>query len=145
MHVRELFVRQVEKRVANEGVAKVWQRGDLQEELREYVLTDTIERNLGQFLGLFVESMRTRGSDQALEAMAVWCSGFFGSGKSHFVKVLGHVLQAFGNSRRVRAKSGDNGPSPRRSRLRPRRATVDRPPRNRYSEGPAAGMPACGA
>lgn len=92
MHIRELFVRKVEKRVANEGVAKVWDRDALREEVTEYVLTDTIERNLEKFLGLFSESMRTRGTDQAIEAMAAWCSGFFGSGKSHFVKVLGHVL-----------------------------------------------------
>jgi len=92
MLVRDLFVRSVEKRVANAGVAKVWNRPDLREEIAEYVLTDTIERNLREFLALFVESMGTRGSDQAIQAMAVWCSGFFGSGKSHFVKVLGHLL-----------------------------------------------------
>ncbi len=92
MRVGELFVRDVYKRVANEGVAKVWQRDALYEEISEYVLTDTIERNLRQFLGLFVESMDTRDSAQAIDAMATWCSGFFGSGKSHFVKILGHLL-----------------------------------------------------
>lgn len=94
MEIRELFARPVDKRVANQGVAKVWDPGPLREELAEYIITETVERNLRTFLDLFTESMRTRGSDQALEAMAAWCSGFFGSGKSHFVKVLGHLLAA---------------------------------------------------
>ena len=70
MLVRDLFVRSVEKRVANAGVARVWDRTVLREEITEYVLTDTIERNLRDFLALFVESMDTRGSDQAIQAMA---------------------------------------------------------------------------
>jgi len=94
MEIRELFARPVDKRVANQGVAKVGDLAPLREELAEYIITETVERNLRTFLDLFTESMRTRGTDQALEAMAAWCSGFFGSGKSHFVKVLGHILAA---------------------------------------------------
>ncbi len=113
MLVRDLFVRSVEKRVANAGVARVWDRTVLREEITEYVLTDTIERNLRDFLALFVESMDTRGSDQAIQAMAAWCSGFFGSGKSHFVKVLGHLL---GNDI-VDENSGDTATGLFRSRI----------------------------
>lgn len=92
MSVYTLFQRDINQRVANEGVARVWDDSALAEELREYVVTESIERHLVTFLASYVESMEARKRGQGRDGMAVWISGFFGSGKSHFAKILGLLL-----------------------------------------------------
>ena len=57
-------------------------------ELEEYVPTDEIKDYFRKFIEEFIESRRG-----ASENVCVWVSGFFGSGKSHFLKVLGYLLE----------------------------------------------------
>jgi len=92
MSIRELFRRDIGRRVANEGVAKVWDENVLLEEMRDYVVTEEIARHLRAVISAFLDSMDMRDSASAREGMAVWVSGFFGSGKSHFAKMVGHLL-----------------------------------------------------
>ncbi|RLI77132.1 BREX system P-loop protein BrxC [Archaeoglobales archaeon] len=58
------------------------------EELEEYVPTDEVKKYFRKFVEEFIESRR--GSS---ENVCVWISGFFGSGKSHFLKILGYLLE----------------------------------------------------
>lgn len=93
MEVRELFRRDINQRVANDGVAKVWDESSLYEEITEYVVTESIENHLKSFLSSFVESLEARKkAGEGRDGMAVWISGFFGSGKSHFAKIIGNLL-----------------------------------------------------
>lgn len=85
--LKNLFVYPIERYIP--PVAKV---DDVTEatvatELREYVVTGPIERALADFLEVYAES-RTNPTDK----IGVWISGFFGSGKSHFAKVLNYLL-----------------------------------------------------
>lgn len=85
--LKNLFVYPIERYIP--PVAKV---DDVTEatvgtELREYVVTGPIERALADFLEVYAES-RTSPTDK----IGVWISGFFGSGKSHFAKVLNYLL-----------------------------------------------------
>ena len=86
LYLKDLFVYPIERYIP--PVAKVT---DVAEEtvatdLREYVVTP-IERALADFLEVYAES-RTAPTDK----IGVWISGFFGSGKSHFAKVLSYLL-----------------------------------------------------
>ena len=85
--LKNLFVYSIERYIP--PVAKV---DDVTEatvgtELREYVVTGPIERALADFLEVYAES-RINPTDK----IGVWISGFFGSGKSHFAKVLNYLL-----------------------------------------------------
>ena len=90
--VRDLIQRDIGVRV--EGVVKVFDQDSLATEMREYVVTDKIEDELKRIFDTFTQVSETlRHGGQTRDVMGMWVSGFFGSGKSHFAKVLGHLLQ----------------------------------------------------
>lgn len=97
--VRETIKRDIGVKV--EGVVKVFDRSALATEIREYVVTDKIEAELKTIFDTFThasDALRRGGVPR--DVMGMWVSGFFGSGKSHFAKVLGYLLQndALGDS-----------------------------------------------
>ncbi len=90
--IRDIIKRDIGVRV--EGVVKVFDRSALASEVREYVITDKIEDELKRIVDTFTlvsEALRRGGASR--DVMGIWVSGFFGSGKSHFAKVLGYLLQ----------------------------------------------------
>ncbi|MBN0120058.1 hypothetical protein JTL56_34495, partial [Pseudomonas aeruginosa] len=56
----------------------------LYNELSEYVLTDEVAKRLEHFLDAYTDYHGANG---------VWVSGFFGSGKSHLLKMLALLLE----------------------------------------------------
>src|SRR5512139_2062396 len=69
---------------AIEGVIKADDEASLSVELEDYVITNEIEGQLEKFLDAY-NSYET--------ANGVWISGFFGSGKSHLLKMLALLLE----------------------------------------------------
>src|SRR3990172_4250284 len=88
MKVKDLFQLEIGRRIP--AVAKVddVDPATVEQELREYVVTTPIERALVDFLETYAES-RTAKADE----IGVWIAGFFGSGKSHFAKILSYLLR----------------------------------------------------
>jgi hypothetical protein len=88
MKVRDIFRHPIDRRI--EEVIKV----DLTDEeivageIGEYVVTDHIRREFEKVLDAYQDSIA-----RPTEAVTVWISGFFGSGKSSFAKVLGYLLE----------------------------------------------------
>ncbi len=90
--VRDIIKRDIAVKV--EGVVKVFDHSALATELREYVVTDKIEAELKRIFDTFTRASDTlRRGGTPSDVMGMWVSGFFGSGKSHFAKVLGYLLQ----------------------------------------------------
>jgi GAF domain-containing protein len=90
--IRDVIKRDIGVKV--EGVVKVFDRSALASEVREYVVTDKIEEELKRILDTFTyTSGALRNGASSRDVMGIWVSGFFGSGKSHFAKVLGYLLQ----------------------------------------------------
>ncbi|GIV04318.1 MAG: hypothetical protein KatS3mg015_3148 [Fimbriimonadales bacterium] len=88
MKIREIFRHPVQRRI--EEVIKV-DLGDEETvayEISEYVVTEHLRREFEKVLDTFQETI-----NKPSEAVTVWISGFFGSGKSSFAKVLGYVLE----------------------------------------------------
>lgn len=71
------------------GVIKVAQNDErsIEQELREYIITRELRRHFNTFLKNYERSL-TSPTDK----IGVWISGFFGSGKSHFLKILSYLL-----------------------------------------------------
>ena len=86
--VKELFASDVHRRI--EEVIKVDQDDEqiLSEELAEYVVTDSLRAYFTDILEQYRET-----PNKPHEGVAVWISGFFGSGKSSFAKYLGLALE----------------------------------------------------
>ena len=92
MTIRDIIKRDIGVKV--EGVVKVFDHSTLATEFREYVVTDKIEDELKNICDTFTQVSETlRRGGKPRDVMGIWVSGFFGSGKSHFAKVLGYLLQ----------------------------------------------------
>lgn len=57
------------------------------QELEEYVVTNELSKHFATFFSNYKKSIIGN-----TDKMGVWISGFFGSGKSHFLKTLAHIL-----------------------------------------------------
>lgn len=82
MQLKSLFSKPVGRPI--DGVIKADDEASLLMELEEYVVTNEVEKNLSRFLGDYNDHSHING---------VWISGFFGSGKSHLLKMLSLVLE----------------------------------------------------
>lgn len=82
MQLSTIFEKPVNRPI--EGVIKADDEASLRLELEEYVLTNEVERRLESFLEAY---------NRYTGANGVWVSGFFGSGKSHLLKMLALLLE----------------------------------------------------
>lgn len=95
MKIAELFQKDINRNI--NGVIKVGQQDDvnIRQELEEYVVTRELNKHFDTFFGRFTDALNS-----PTDKMGVWISGFFGSGKSHFLKILSYLLEnrSLGNS-----------------------------------------------
>ena len=80
--LRDIFAKPVDRAI--DGVIKADDTASLLIELDEYVITSEIGARLEQFLDAYNNYDTANG---------VWISGFFGSGKSHLLKMLALLLE----------------------------------------------------
>jgi len=80
--LKTVFKKPVDRPI--EGVIKADDEASLRLELEEYVLTNEVEKRLEAFLDAYNNYEGANG---------VWVSGFFGSGKSHLLKILALLLE----------------------------------------------------
>src|SRR5512132_4288992 len=82
--IKTLFSSDIHRRI--EEVIKVDQTDEdiIRDEVDEYVITDAIGRHYSEIFEAYRET-----PNKPHEGIAIWVSGFFGSGKSSFAKMLG--------------------------------------------------------
>jgi len=80
--LKTIFKKPVDRPI--EGVIKADDEASLHLEIEEYVLTNEVEKRLESFLDAYNTYEGANG---------VWVSGFFGSGKSHLLKMLALLLE----------------------------------------------------
>jgi hypothetical protein len=81
--IQGLFAKPVDRPI--DGVIKADDERHLQVELDEYVVTREVSKGLGAFTDAYLHNPTANG---------VWISGFFGSGKSHLLKMLSLMLDS---------------------------------------------------
>ena len=99
MKIRELFEKPIDRFI--EGVIKADDDLNLIDEMDEYIITKDISKKLRPILENYSSNPKVNG---------VWISGFFGSGKSHLLKILSYVLENKefdGQEIKIRDQSGN--------------------------------------
>ena len=88
MQIKNMFEKQIDRDI--KGVIKVGQSDEenVYQELDEYVVTKELLKHFRDFFNNY-----EKGVDGYTDKMGVWISGFFGSGKSHFLKILSYLLK----------------------------------------------------
>lgn len=87
MKIKDMFEHDIDRNI--NGVIKVDQEddGSVRQELNEYVVTDELRRHFKTLFDAY-----DRALDDTTDKIGVWISGSFGSGKSHFLKMLSYLF-----------------------------------------------------
>ena len=96
IRIEDLFEKNIRRNI--NGVIKVDQEDErsVYTELDEYVVTGESLKHFDIFFRNYTAAM-----EEPTDRIGVWISGFFGSGKSHFLKILSYLLA----NREVRGKT----------------------------------------
>ena len=88
MKIGEMFERQIDRDL--QGVITVGEEQGVDEaqELEEYVVTRELQKYFADFFAAY-----KKGIVGNTTKTGVWISGFFGSGKSHFLKIISYILE----------------------------------------------------
>jgi len=88
MIIQDMFADDINRKI--NGVIKVDQTDDdvIEQELNEYVITKELKKHFITFFNYYSDAF-----DELTADIGVWISGFFGSGKSHFLKMLSYILE----------------------------------------------------
>ena len=93
MKIGELFSRNISRPI--NGVVKADQQDDasVRQELEEFVVTKELTQHLDRFFSVYLDALDRPQDVDAVGKIGVWVSGFFGSGKSHLIKVLHYLFK----------------------------------------------------
>lgn len=83
-----MFSKDIDRNI--EGVIKVGTNSEEEviQELEEYVVTSELQKHFATFFSSYAHS-----GVAPTTKIGAWISGFFGSGKSHFLKILSYLLE----------------------------------------------------
>ena len=89
MIIKDMFEKPINRNI--NGVIKVSEKDEesIYQELSEYVVTHELVKHFRTFFNNYASTISQPTSD-----IGVWISGFFGSGKSHFLKILSYLLDS---------------------------------------------------
>lgn len=82
MIIKDIFLKPIDRHI--DGVIKADDERSLLTEVEEYVITAEVHKSLGVVLEDYLNNKVVNGA---------WISGFFGSGKSHLLKMLALLLE----------------------------------------------------
>ena len=85
-NLKRIYAKDIDREI--QGVIKVDDESYISQELEEYVVTDELLKHFNSFFEAY-----NAGINSNTEKMGVWISGFFGSGKSHFLKIISYLLE----------------------------------------------------
>ena len=98
MQIKDMFRKKIDRDIQGVIIVGQGEQTNVAQELEEYVVTRELQKHFMDFFEAY-----KKGILGTTPKMGVWISGFFGSGKSHFLKILSYLLQnkQVGNKRAI--------------------------------------------
>ena len=87
MLMKEMFEKEIDRDIQGVIIVGQSEAENVAQELDEYVVTKELQKHFADFFFAY-----KKGIVGTTPKMGVWISGFFGSGKSHFLKILSYLL-----------------------------------------------------
>ncbi len=87
MQIKDMFRKSITRDIQGVVIAGQGEKNNIATELEEYVVTPELQRHFADFFSAYA-----KGINGETTKMGVWISGFFGSGKSHLLKILSYIL-----------------------------------------------------
>ena len=88
MQIKDMFRKKIDREIQGVIIVGQGEETNVAQELEEYVVTRELQKHFMDFFAAY-----KKGILGTTPKMGVWISGFFGSGKSHFLKILSYLLQ----------------------------------------------------
>lgn len=88
MQIKDMFRKKIDREIQGVIIVGQGEKTNVAQELEEYVVTRELQRHFADFFAAY-----KKGIQGTTPKMGVWISGFFGSGKSHFLKMLSYILE----------------------------------------------------
>ncbi len=105
MKIKDLFSKDIFRSI--NGVVKADQldSASVWQELDEFVITKELHKHFDRFFDVYAGAVDQPGDADISGSIGIWVSGFFGSGKSHFIKALSYLfgnreIEAHGNRKK---------------------------------------------
>jgi hypothetical protein len=93
MKIKELFTMPIDRPINGVIKAEQLDADSVWQELEEFVVTKELDIHLRKFLEVYLNAIDHPTDPSVANEVGVWVSGFFGSGKSHFIKILSYLLE----------------------------------------------------
>ncbi len=87
MQIKDMFKKKIDREIQGVIIVGQGEETNVSQELEEYVVTRELQKHFADFFSAY-----KKGINGNTPKMGVWISGFFGSGKSHFLKILSYLL-----------------------------------------------------
>jgi hypothetical protein len=88
MQIKDMFTKKIDREIQGVIIVGQGEETNVSQELEEYVVTRELQKHFADFFSAY-----KKGITGTTPKMGVWISGFFGSGKSHFLKILSYLLE----------------------------------------------------
>ena len=88
MKIKDMFAKKIDREIQGVIIVGQGEEANVSQELEEYVVTRELQKHFADFFAAY-----KKGIVGKTPKMGVWISGFFGSGKSHFLKILSYLLE----------------------------------------------------
>lgn len=93
MKIKNLFVKDIARPINGVVKAEQLDEASVWQELDEFVVTREMDHHFRKFFSVCQKAITNPNDPSIQGAVGVWISGFFGSGKSHLLKVLSLILR----------------------------------------------------
>lgn len=90
--IGDIFLKDIRRNITGVVLVEQTDNDTVWQELDEFVITKELSQHFRKFFNSYLTESGIKIDPELVGSMGVWISGFFGSGKSHFIKILSHVL-----------------------------------------------------